>query len=182
MDSLDDNKSWTYGRLPEYMWIALILHRYGRKEGFRRLGLILKTLKDKTSLVHLRISDFLHSSEAEKESIFSVLLDNIEKDCLAPLTVVVSGEVDSKFALLFSNSMLIEERVQLITNCMKNIMDHQSHEATDIRYIVLIYSIICGKIRFLKEQGELLFKYQFVFLYLIIYIKCLIGRCFRMNR
>ena len=35
INSSDKNKSWMYGRLPEYLWIALILNKYGRKEGFK---------------------------------------------------------------------------------------------------------------------------------------------------
>ena len=87
MNPVDDNKSWTYGRLPEYIWIALIFHKYGRQEGFKRLSPILYTIKDKTSLTHIRISDFLLASEAEKECIFTDLFDNAGLACLAPLTV-----------------------------------------------------------------------------------------------
>ena len=159
---VDDNKSWDYGRLPEYIWIALIFYKYGRQEGFKKLSAILHSLKDNTSLTHIRMSDFLLASEAEKEIVFSTLLDNTELECLAPLTVVISGEIDSMFALKFSSSMLIEDRVKILQECMKRVSDQHSNEATDIRYIVLVYSIICGKIHMLKEQGDLLYKYQLV--------------------
>ena len=33
MHELEDEKSWTYGRMPEYLWIGLILKYYGRDEG-----------------------------------------------------------------------------------------------------------------------------------------------------
>lgn len=162
MSPVDDNKSWTYGRLPEYIWIALIFHKYGRREGFRRLSPILHTIRDKTSLTHIRMSDFLLASEKEKECIYSVLLDNLGVDCLAPLTVVVSGEIDSMFALKFSNEMLIEDRVKIIQDSMKKVMEHQSNEATDIRYIPLVYSMMCGKLHMMKEQCDLLFRYQLI--------------------
>lgn len=160
MTPVDDNKSWTYGRLPEYIWIALIFHKYGRTEGFRRLSAIIYSINEKTSLKHIRMSDFLLASERERDCIFTTLLDNTELDCLAPLTVVISGEIDSMFALKFSNSMLIEERSMILTECMKVVCDQHSNEATDIRYVVLIYSIICGALHMKKEQGELLHRYQ----------------------
>ena len=160
MKPVEDNKSWTYGRLPEYIWIALIFHKFGRQEGFRRLSPILHTIKDKTSLKYIRMSDFLMASETEKECIFTALYDNAGLNCLAPLTVIISSEIDSMFALKFSNSMLIEERVKIIQDCMKKVMNHQSNEATDIRYIPLSYSFICGKLHVMKEQGDMLFKYQ----------------------
>lgn len=36
---MEDNKSWTYGRLPEYLWVGLVFYKYGRTEGFERLVL-----------------------------------------------------------------------------------------------------------------------------------------------
>lgn len=32
----EDEKSWAYGRMPEYLWIGLILNHYGRDEGLRK--------------------------------------------------------------------------------------------------------------------------------------------------
>lgn len=160
MSPVDDNKSWIYGRLPEYIWIALIFHKYGRQEGFKRLSFIIHTIKNKTSLTYIRMSDFLHATDEEKQCIFSALFENTDLDCLAPLTVVISGEIDSMFALKFSNNMSIEERVRIIQDCLKKVMGHQTNEATDIRYIPLVYSVICGKFHVMKEQSDWLFKYQ----------------------
>lgn len=162
MNPVKDNKSWTYGRMPEYLWIALIIDKYGRKDGFRRLNPILQTIKEKTSLKFIRMSDFMLVDEKEKECIYSSFVENIDVECLAPLTVVISGEIDSLFALRFSTNMLVEDRVKKIQSCMAKIMNHQSNEATDIRYVVLIYSLICGKLHILKDQADLLYKYQFL--------------------
>ena len=46
MAPLEDEKSWTYGRMPEYLWIGLILHKYGRSEGLKRLYCIIKKLRN----------------------------------------------------------------------------------------------------------------------------------------
>ena len=162
MSPVDDNKSWTYGRLPEYIWIALILHKYGRQEGFRRLSPILHVIKDHTSLTHIRMSDILLAREEEKNCIFSALSEHVGIECLAPLTVIISGEVDSSFAFSFSTTALIEDRVKTIQDCMQTAMKHQSNFATDIRYIVLTFSIISGKLHVMQNQAELLFKYQFL--------------------
>ena len=32
MQEFEDEKSWTYGRMPEYLWIGLILKYFGREE------------------------------------------------------------------------------------------------------------------------------------------------------
>ncbi len=44
MQELSDEKSWTYGRMPEYLWIGLILKCFGREEGLRKLYRIISSL------------------------------------------------------------------------------------------------------------------------------------------
>ena len=38
-------------------------------------------------------------------------------------------------------------------------MDHQTYEATDIRFVVLYFELISGRLNILKEQGDLLREY-----------------------
>jgi hypothetical protein len=42
---------------------------------------------------------------------------------------------------------------------MREIMDHQSHESTDIRFIALWFNLLSGKVHLLKEQVDLLSEY-----------------------
>lgn len=35
MKEFEDEKSWTYGRMPEYLWIGLIFKCFGREEGLK---------------------------------------------------------------------------------------------------------------------------------------------------
>lgn len=44
MHELEDEKSWSYGRMSEYLWIGLILKHYGREEGFIKLNRIISVL------------------------------------------------------------------------------------------------------------------------------------------
>lgn len=44
MRELEDEKSWAYGRMPEYLWIGLILKYFGREEGFIKLNGIISVL------------------------------------------------------------------------------------------------------------------------------------------
>lgn len=44
MQELSDNQSWTYGRMPEYIWIGLMLRALGRDEGLNKLYRIIMEL------------------------------------------------------------------------------------------------------------------------------------------
>lgn len=42
---------------------------------------------------------------------------------------------------------------------MSDIMDHQSDESTDIRFVALYFNLLSGKVHLLKEQVDLLAVY-----------------------
>ena len=162
MSPVDDEMSWVYGRLPEYLWIALVLKKYGRREGFKRLNPVLHTILEQTSLQHVRMSDFLLAKEEEKRIVFQAFKNEFGADCISPLTTIITGDVDSLFALFFSNQELVEERISVVQNCLRTAMNQHSDEATDIRYVVLVYSLLCGKLHVMKEQADKVFMYQFL--------------------
>ena len=37
MKPLNDYETWFHGRIPEYLWIGLILNKLGRKEGLKSI-------------------------------------------------------------------------------------------------------------------------------------------------
>lgn len=69
MTSLEDDKSWTYGRLPEYLWIGLIMDYYGRDEGFKRMhDILVMTIKESIELKTLRISEIMKLDDVKKKA------------------------------------------------------------------------------------------------------------------
>ena len=64
---MEDNKSWTYGRLPEYLWVGLVFYKYGRTEGLRRLGVLMGRLSKVEGLMNIlvrqsRLSGFIRAT------------------------------------------------------------------------------------------------------------------------
>ena len=42
---------------------------------------------------------------------------------------------------------------------VSGLMDHQSYESTDIRFVALYFNLLSGRIHLLKEQVDLLVAY-----------------------
>ncbi|MCQ2529081.1 MAG: DUF5677 domain-containing protein [Saccharofermentans sp.] len=160
MEELEENKTWIYGRLPEYLWIALIFDAYGRKDSFRRLSSIIHEIRNKTSIKHIRFSDFLLAKEEERQIVYASIKNNVDFEIVSPLTAVITCDIDSLFAREFSSKLSIEDRVNRIKSCLEKFRDHQSFMATDVRYIVLVYDLLGGKIVLDKSTSEFLYKYQ----------------------
>ena len=71
MHELEDEKSWTYGRMPEYLWIGLLLKYYGRDEGLRMsYGIISELHKLAPGLHTARLSQILKLDENIQKKFF----------------------------------------------------------------------------------------------------------------
>ena len=81
--------SWTKERMPEYLWLGLILLYLGRKEGLEKAGRILFEISKKiSSLSRPRFSLILNLSDDEQKIVYDIISKYIEKKVLAPLTII----------------------------------------------------------------------------------------------
>jgi len=161
MKELEDEKSWTYGRMPEYIWIGLILKYFGREEGLKKLYYIISKIHNVApDLYTVRLSEILKIDTNIQEEIYEYIISLGVKDAISPLTIfltVSQAPVFAKYFYIYKQG--IEDRCKAIVETMSEIMDHQSNEATDIRFVAVYFNILSGKMHLLKEQVNLLISY-----------------------
>lgn len=162
MQEFEDEKSWTYGRMPEYLWIGLLLKYYGREEGLRKSYGIISTLhKLAPDLNTARLSQILKLNRDIQKKFYDYVINIGAKEALAPLTIFLTASKAPVFAECFCCSEQgVEDRCEAIIQTMRDIMNHQSNEATDIRFVVLYFNLLSGKVHLLKEQVDLLAVYS----------------------
>lgn len=158
---LEDEKSWTYGRMPEYLWIGLILKYYGRDEGLRKsYGIISALHKLAPGLYTARLSQILKLDADIQKRFYDYIICSGAKEALAPLTVFLTASKAPIFAKCFyCPDQSVEDRCEAIIQTMREIMDHQSNEATDIRFVALYFNQLSGEVHLLREQVDLLVAY-----------------------
>lgn len=161
MQELEDEKSWTYGRMPEYIWIGLILKYFGREEGLKKSYYIISKIHNVApDLYTVRLSQILKLDTNIQEEIYEYIISLGVKDAISPLTIFLTGSQAPVFAKYFySYKQGIEDRCKAIVETMSEIMDHQSNEATDIRFVAVYFNILSGKMHLLKEQVNLLISH-----------------------
>lgn len=161
MQELSDEMSWTYGRMPEYLWIGLILHALGRNVGLNKLyNIILELHRIAPELSTVRLSQILKLDSDIQKEFYSFIIRQIGVDILAPLTVIVTESENADFCeSFFVADFSIEERCNKLIETMREIMGHQSNESTDIRFVVLYYHLLKGKMYLPKEEIDLIQKY-----------------------
>ena len=161
MQEFEDEKSWIYGRMPEYLWIGLLLKYYGRDEGLKKSYGIISTLhKLAPDLYTARLSQILKLDADIQKNFFNYIVCIGAKEALAPLTIFLTVSKAPVFAECFyCRNQSTEDRCETIIQTMRNIMDHQSNEATDIRFVVLYFSLLSGRMHLLEKQLNLLMAY-----------------------
>ncbi len=161
MQEIEDEKSWTYGRIPEYLWIGLLLKHYGRDEGLRKSYGIISTLhKLAPDLYTARLSQVLKLDTDIQKRFYDYIVCSGAKEALAPLTIFLTASKAPVFSEYFyCSEQSVQDRCESIIQTMRDIMDHQSDEATDIRFVVLYFNLLSGKLHLQKEQVDLLMAY-----------------------
>lgn len=161
MQELEDEKSWTYGRMPEYIWIGLLLNFYGREDGLKKCYYIIKALHEiAPELKTARLSQILKLDKDSQKRFYENIVFLGGREALAPLTIILTISRAPIFAeCFFCAGRSVEDRREIIVNTMHDLMDHQSLESTDIRFIALYFSLLSGNIHLLQDQIDLLLAY-----------------------
>lgn len=161
LGNLTKNQSWNLNRLPEYLWLGLILDKYDRKVGLEKVYLIIKKLQDINSDINApAFSHILKFSEDDQLKLFSYISQIAGKDSLSPLTLIYAYSDFKQFSRTFVNTNTTPDiRIAKINSVMEKAYDHQSEFATDIRFIVLFFSMMSGNFGMPNEQIDLLLEY-----------------------
>lgn len=154
-DALGDKltlSSWRENRMPEYLWLGLILMHYGRKEGIERAGrILLEISKSVKSLSQPKLSALLNLSADEQRTVYEIISKHIDKKVLAPLTVLYKNKSYPIFnEYFFISHLTFEGRINIISKAIKLYSPHQSNEATDLRFLALSLLLFNEKISFVS--------------------------------
>jgi hypothetical protein len=146
--------SWTNDRLPEYLWLGLILMNYERTEGIEKTGRILKEIsKLNNAILRPKFSIILSLGESEQEKIYNIICEVVNPNLFAPLTIIYRNLSYPIFNKFFNfPEIAISNRIKTISKAIKLYYDHQSHAATDLRFVVSSMMIFQGKLHVHKDS------------------------------
>lgn len=152
--------SWSSTRLPEFLWLGLIIDHYGRDEGFIKVINFYKDLLALTDLSTPKMSYFLNQSHSLQEKIFFMMVQHFDKKIFSPLTTIITYDVNT----IFSNNFFIDDdldyKIKKITDVLHKAYFDQSDFTTDIRYLVCVLQVMSGKFHIPSEICNELYSYQ----------------------
>ena len=164
MTSLSKNDSWCFGRLPEYIWIGLILNAYGRKVGLEKIYYIIRKLNSiEPKIAAPRLSEIVSMKPDKQKKLYEYILTIVEKKILSPLTLILKYSNHPTFAKSFGQpDVKISDRIKPLDEVLRKSLNHQSDFSTDIRFIALYYMCMTGKVHMMKSQIDNLIQYPYL--------------------
>ena len=158
---LGKEESWYYGRLPEYLWIALILDYYGREDGLAKCYEIIRKLHQLAPHFTMpRLSKILELDNEVQQHFYGFILNTILPDVMVPLTAIFTYSKYPCFSSAFCISeILVDDRIKKISSVLKETSDHQTYLSTDIRFVVLYFELLSGRLHMPKEILDLILEY-----------------------
>ncbi|HEX3037978.1 MAG TPA: DUF5677 domain-containing protein [Oscillospiraceae bacterium] len=148
--------SWSLERVPEYIWFALILDAYGRETGLQYCSNIVGYIANSFPNIHSsKMSSVIKSDNIVQQQIYNKILSLVNTEVLSPLTAVIDREISIPFFKSFyCPSYPLENRIQKLESVTKKYYSPQSHEATDVRYLAVLYDVLCGKLDLLSDGPD----------------------------
>jgi len=155
--------SWTDDRLPEYLWLGLILMAYDRTKGLEKIGKILESIsKINSSIIEPKLSIILSLNVNQQEEIYEIITSEIDSKILSPLTVIYRYIDYPIFNKYFNfNDILFKDRISKINKTIALYYNHQSNESTDLRFVILFMLVFQKKLNLPLELAKSLFEYPY---------------------
>ena len=148
--------SWSQDRLPEYLWLGLILMNFPRTRGLKILYDILKEISDQVhDLVTPKLSLLFALSEKQQNTIYQIICKFVDKKILTPLTAIYRDEKHETFNRYFYiKELKIVDRLKQLSQAIKLYDNHYSNEATDLRFCILMLLILKKNIIFNPQLSD----------------------------
>ena len=138
--------SWSQNWLPEFLWIGLIIHKYGRKRGLERIYHIIDELNS-WSICVPQFSKILDLEREKRERFWSIVLKYVDRDVLASFTIVVTPDIDDVFYnFFFDYSINIDESISELFTIIKECSKFHDELTTDICFALDWFYVKSGRL------------------------------------
>lgn len=151
--------SWIDDRLPEVIWMALIISQLSREDALDFFRYCLKYLQGNESLSDLTHSGIGRLSEQECTDLlahFTAYDKHNVIDLLRPILVLSDLPAKPCWGKALGKISNEEDSWVKLANAVRIVFSHQSQEATDCRWVKVAASIISGKMKMRSMVKEIL--------------------------
>ena len=156
-------RNWSHDRMPEYIWIGLILDCFERTKGLEVCGKILKKLNEVSVNVNSpKLSQILALTKEKQEQFYHFIIQTVGIMPLQPLNLLFTTTKYPVFAATFSQEEIKPDELMLrLKKVMKSCYGPQSETATDIRFLILYFELLSGRLEIPQYIYEQIIQYPY---------------------
>jgi hypothetical protein len=144
-------KSWTNDRLPEMLWAALLISRFGRTGGlekFRKVAAVVLKVPVEKRLAQPTQSGFATlEDDIRRDFLSTICADTASRNALRPLLLFQDLPARADWATAIDLTPLPEDWDHLKAAVFA-LLDHQSQEATDCRWLKVLFAVLGRTLHF----------------------------------
>jgi hypothetical protein len=137
------------------------LYNLGVVISVEKCYLIIKRLHEiAPSLLVPKFSEILELESTTQNSFYKFIFQTIEVRVPSPLTAIFNYAVAPEFSTSFNipeNS--VKSRVETLNIILRKTSFHQTHLSTDIRFIIIYFTLLSGKLSMPTEILDLILEY-----------------------
>lgn len=154
------NYSWKKECFPDFIWIALIINYYGRKDAFFRISGFFKEIEKLSfKLESLQLSYFFSLTEKQQLEFYEILLKYINVEVLNPLTIIFKNKNHEIFIeSFFKEGISVEKKLDILEKVVENFGENKSEGGTDVQYVILAFYFSVKKNIHTTENGKHAFE------------------------
>jgi len=156
-------QSWMNDRLPEMLWCALLISKLGRSQAleiFRKTAALLQDLPPEQRAVQPTLSGLGSLPKDLLNRFLAVIChDAATQDALRPLLLFNELPARDQWAAAIGRAAHAEDW-QAIKAAVLLVLGHQSQEATDCRWVRVLFHLCSGKLHLqTREQVQEILDY-----------------------
>jgi hypothetical protein len=150
--------SWLNDHMPELIWAALVLEACTREkalEVFRRFCILCREYQNEADGHRLdwipTLSGLAGLPEGVTNNVATALdKSEVSRSILSPLFLFGDLPAKDRWQTLLPALQPdnIDEAWQTLATAVANVLDHQSQQSTDVRWMVVMFKVMLGKIHF----------------------------------
>ena len=155
--------SWTNDRMPDMLWAVLIRRHHPGERGyviFRDVLGWLQKNKSKEEIGGVTHTDISIYSKQLRLAFIEYIVRQAGTDALKPILLFNElPSYDDWKKALEAVGLDAEEGYSELASSISDVMFHQTQEATDVRWVRLMGSIVCDKVHMPREMIEKIVEY-----------------------
>ena len=152
-----ESVSWYKDRMPEYLWISLIIAERGHNEGLKLSCELIKSLQNMDSDIRIpRMSSILKMDDDKQYKFYKQVFDLGLSSTIAPLVIFLNYSNAPIFTKVFSTIKFEKDKyIKTLTDVLELVNFHQSETSTDTRFCVVYCIHNSGKMKYAMDMTEI---------------------------